>query len=119
MGLVFLALYLPEGNAPGTLLRQGSGALSWRATDFAKVAREALGHHLEGCFQVRFPQEDTRQGRPNPQEFIARNIEKLQESRVMHSPPSSPGCGATVGKRRLPHMTLDSCSSWVFLAMNS
>ena len=27
--------------------------------------------------------------------------------------------GATAGKRRLPLMTLDSCSSWVFLAMNS
>ena len=61
-----------------------------RATDLAEVAREALGHHLEGCFQARFPQEGTRQGRPNPQEFIASNTQELQESRVMR------------GNRRLP-----------------
>ena len=78
---------------PDALLSQGSGALSWRATDFAKVAREALGHHLEGCFQARFPQEGTRQGRPDPQEFIASNTQELQESRVMR------------GSRRLPAMT--------------
>ena len=75
---------------PGALLGQGWGALSWRAADFAKVTREVLGHHLEACFQARFPQEGMRQGGPNPQEFIARNIQEQQESRVMR------------GSRRLP-----------------
>ncbi len=74
----------------GTLLGQGSGALFWGATDFAKITREALGHHLEACFAARFPQEGTGQGGPNPQEFITRNTQELQESRVMR------------GSRRLP-----------------
>ena len=45
---------------------------------------------MEACFKARFPQEGMRQGGPNPQEFIARNIQELQESRVMR------------GSRRLP-----------------
>ena len=66
------------------------GALSWRATDFANVTREALGHHLEACFKARFPQEGMRQGGPNPQEFVSQITQELQESRVMS------------GSRRLP-----------------
>ena len=49
-----------------------------------------LGQHLEACFKARFPQEGIRQGRQNPQEVIARNIQELHESRVMR------------GSRRLP-----------------
>ena len=45
---------------------------------------------MEACFKARFPQEGIRQGRQNPQEFIVRNIQELQESRVMR------------GSRRLP-----------------
>ena len=72
------------------LLGQGSGALSWGATDLAKITREALGHHLEACFAARFPQESMRPGGPNPQEFITKVAQELQESRVMR------------GNRRLP-----------------
>ena len=75
---------------PGALLRQGSGALPWRAADLAKVTREALGHHMEACFEARFPQEGARQGDPDPQEFVSKAIQELQESRVMR------------GSRRLP-----------------
>ena len=75
---------------PGALLGQGSGALSWRAIDFAKITREALGYHLEACFNTRFPREGARQGGPNPQEFVSEIIQELQESRVMS------------GSRRLP-----------------
>ena len=75
---------------PSALLEQGSGALPWRATDLAKVTREALGHHLEACFKARFPQEGVRPGGPNPQEFVSEIIQELQESRVMS------------GSRRLP-----------------
>ena len=42
-------------GAPGTLLEQGSGAPFWRAIDFAKITREALGHHLEACITACFP----------------------------------------------------------------
>ena len=77
---------------PDAVLRQGSGALFWRALDLASVTREVLGHHVEACFAACFPQEGTRQGRPNPQEFIASNTQELQESRVMR------------GSRRLPAM---------------
>ena len=82
-----------------TLLRQGSGALPWRATDLARVTREALGHRMEACFEARFPQEGARQGDPDPQEFVSKAIQELQESRVMRgsrrlsavAPPSRRG----------------------------
>ena len=48
-------LTIAQEGTRGALLGLGSGALSWRATDFAKVTREALGHHLEACFKARFP----------------------------------------------------------------
>jgi len=44
---------------------------------------EALGHHMEACFGARFPQEGARQGDPDPQEFVSKAIQELQESRVM------------------------------------
>ena len=75
---------------PGALLRQGSRALFWSASDLANLTREALGHHLEACFEARFPQEGARQGDPDPQEFVSKAIQELQESRVLK------------GDRRLP-----------------
>ena len=66
------------------------GALPWRAVDLAKVTRKALGHHVEACFEAHFHQEGARQGGPNPQEFVSKAIQELQESRVMR------------GSRRLP-----------------
>src|SRR3954469_3560400 len=68
---------------PGALLRQGSGALTRRATDLAEVTREALGYHVEACFEARFPQEGARQGRSDQQEFVNKAVQKLQGSRVM------------------------------------
>ena len=47
-------------------------------------------HHMEACFEARFPQEGVRQGEPDPQEFVGKAIQELQESRVMK------------GGRRLP-----------------
>ena len=45
--------------------------------------RESLGHHLEVCFTTCFPQEGVRKEGPNPQEFIAKAAQELEESRVM------------------------------------
>ena len=45
---------------------------------------------MEACFEARFPQEGARQGEPDPQEFVSKAIQELQESRVMK------------GGRRLP-----------------
>ena len=45
---------------------------------------------MEACFEARFPQEGERQVGPNPQEFVSKAIQELQESRVMR------------GSRRLP-----------------
>ena len=45
---------------------------------------------MEACFEARFHQEGARQGGPNPQEFVSKAIQELQESRVMR------------GSRRLP-----------------
>ena len=77
---------------PGALLRLGSGALLWRASDLANVTREALGHRVEACFTARFPQVGTLKGRPNPQEFITKTTQELKEARAMsgdHRPPPS------------------------------
>ena len=49
-----------------------------------------LGHRLEACSAACFPKEGMRQGGPNPQEFITKVAQELQESRVMR------------GNRRLP-----------------
>ena len=45
---------------------------------------------MEACFEACFPQEGARQGDPDPQEFVSKAIQELQESRVMR------------GGRRLP-----------------
>ena len=63
------------------LLRQSSGDLSWRASDFARIRREALGNHLEVCFATHFPQEGEGRGKPNPQEFITKATQELQEAK--------------------------------------
>src|SRR3954462_3902702 len=88
---------------PGALLRQGSGALTWRATDLARVTREVLGHHVEACFEARFPQEGARQGRSGHQEFINKVVQELQESRIMrgcrHLPAVAPHPGEDGGLR--------------------
>ena len=38
---------------------------------------------MGACFEARFPQEGARQGKPDPQEFVSKAIQELQESRVM------------------------------------
>ena len=60
--------------------------------------REALGHHLEACFATRFPREGMRQGGPNPQEFITKVTQELQESRVMRSSRRLPGVAPHPGE---------------------
>ena len=47
---------------------------------------------MEACFEARFPQEGARQGDPDPQEFVSKAIQELQESSVMK------------GGRRLPEV---------------
>ena len=88
---------------PGALLKQGSGAPSYRAIDLAKVTREALGYHLEACFKACFAQEEARQGGQNPQEFVSQVTQELQESRVMSStrrlPAAAPHPGEDGGLR--------------------
>ena len=81
----------PAQGAPpsGALLEQGSGALSWRASDLAKITREALGHHLEACFAARFPQEGMGQGGPEPREFITKATQELPIQAMMA------GCAST------------------------
>src|SRR3954463_8677100 len=68
---------IAEESATGALLRQGSGALTWRATDLAWVTREARGHHVEACFEARFPRKEAREGRSNQQEFVSKAIQEL------------------------------------------
>src|SRR3954471_12458661 len=38
---------------------------------------------MEACFKACFPQEGVRQGGPDPQEFVSKAIQELQELRVM------------------------------------
>ena len=78
-------------------------ALLWRASDFASITREALGHHLEACFAARFPQENTWQGVPTTQEFITKTTQELQDARAMrddgHSRGAAPHPGEDSGLR--------------------
>ena len=83
---------------PGALLGQGSGDLFWRASNFAKITREALGHNLEACFTARFPQEGTGRGKPNPQEFITKTTQELQEARAMRRDRRLPGVAPHPGE---------------------
>ena len=58
---------------------------------------------MEACFEARFPQEGARQGDPDPQEFVSKAIQELQESRVMrggrHLPAMAPHPGEDGGLR--------------------
>ena len=92
---------------PDALLRQGSGALTWRATDLARVTREALGHHMEACFKACFPQEGVRQGGPDPQEFVSKAIQELQESRVMKGGHRLPAVAPHPGEDGGPHICIN------------
>ena len=83
---------------PGALLRQGSGALFWRASDLANLTREALGHHLEACFATRDPQESTGQGVPTIQEFITKTTQELQDARAMRGDRRSRGAAPHPGE---------------------
>ena len=80
------------------LLRQGSGALFWRASDFAKIMREAPEHHLEACFAALFPQEVSRRGKPNVQEFITKTTQELQGARAMRGYRRLPGVAPHPGE---------------------
>ena len=83
---------------PGALLRQGSGALFWRASDLANLTREALGQHLEACFTARFHQENIGRGAPTAQEFITRTTQELQDARAMRGDRRSPGAAPHPGE---------------------
>ena len=58
---------------------------------------------MEACFEARFPHAGVRQGEPDPQEFVSRAIQELQESRVMKGgrrlPAVAPHPGEDVGLR--------------------
>ena len=69
--------------------------------------REALGHHLEACFAARFPQECMRQGGPNPQEFITKVTQELQESRVMRGTYRLPGVAPHPGEDGMLRVWID------------
>ena len=56
---------------------------------------------------ARFPQEGIRQGGPNPQEFITKVTQELQESRVMRGSRRLPGVGPHPGKDGGLHVCID------------
>ena len=77
----------------------GSGAFLWRASDLANVSREALGHHVEACFNACFHEESTERKAPDAQEFITKVIEELQEARAMRGDcRPSPGAAPCPGE---------------------
>ena len=82
----------------GALIEQGSGALFWRAINFAKITREALRHHLEACFAARFPPEDTRQVAPGAWEFINKATQELRDVRAMCGDRYPPGAAPHPGE---------------------
>ena len=68
------------------------------ASDLAKITREVLGHHLEACFAAHFPQEVSRCGEPNVQEFITKTTQVLQEARAMRGDRRLPGVAPHPGE---------------------
>jgi hypothetical protein len=69
------------------------GALPWRASDLVNVTREAFGHHVEACFNARFPEKSVGREAPGTREFITKAIDDLQEARAMRGErrPAPPG----------------------------
>ena len=53
---------------------------------------------MEVCFEACFPQEGARQGDPDPQEFVSKAIQELQESRVMRSARRLPAVAPYLGE---------------------
>ena len=53
---------------------------------------------MEACFEARFPQKGARQGDPDPQEFVSKAIQELQESRVMKGGRRLPAVAPHPGK---------------------
>ena len=60
--------------------------------------REALEHHVEVCFAARFPQEGTRRGAPDTQEFIIKATQELQEARTLRGDRRPPGAAPHPGE---------------------
>ena len=75
---------------PGAPPRLGSGALLWRASDLANVARMALGHHVEALFRACFPEEGNMHEALGVQEFIGKAVEEIQEGGVLQGDRRQP-----------------------------
>ena len=62
---------------------------------------------MEACFEACFPQEGVRQGEPDPQEFVSKAIQELQESRVMKGGRRLPAVASHPGKDGGLHVCID------------
>ena len=62
---------------------------------------------MEACFEACFPQEGVRQGEPDPQEFVSKAIQELQESRVMKGGRRLPAVAPHPGKDRGLRVCID------------
>src|SRR4051812_2814078 len=69
--------------------------------------REALGHHVEACFEARFPQEGARQGESDQQEFVNQAVQELQESRIMRGCRRLPAVAPHPGEAGGLHVCID------------
>ena len=62
---------------------------------------------MEACFEAHFHQEGARQGGPNPQEFVSKAIQELQESRVMKGGRRLPAVAPHPGEDGGLHVCID------------
>ena len=62
---------------------------------------------MEACFKARFPQEGARQGDPDPQEFITKTTQELQEARAMRRDRRLPGVAPHPGEDGGLHICID------------
>ena len=53
------------------------------ASDLAGATREAFGHYVEACFNARFPGESAGRKASGAQQFIGKEVEEIQEARVL------------------------------------
>ena len=88
----------------------------------ASVTREALGHHVEVCFNARFREDGARCEVPGAHEFITKATKELQEawrSPRLWGPRASDLCdmGRTDGPRRYKIEGLPPCPDGTLLGV--
>ena len=67
-----------------TFLRANSDVFAWMASDLSGVPRKVIEHNLAVCPNARPLKQKARCQAPEKQDFIVKEVQKLQEAGVIH-----------------------------------